>query len=794
VTGFDGDYPGIQAAKQVGEGEEYTLTIKGDGSLEASSNGTAAGIGGGHQVNCGNITISGGFITATGGGMAAGIGSGNNGTIGDITISGGFITATGGDVAAGIGGGYNGTIGDITISGGEVAATGGFATAGIGIGDGGSIGNITITNGVTSVVATKGELAPYSVYAGEGSGAGTITIGGKVVDPITESPFVYVPHRINLAKLTADYVAQDGDTLTGTLGGNYMITIANDAKVTLKNATINGTNDWSCRGDEPCFWAGLTCLGNCTIVLEGSNTVKGFHSPYPGIQAAKNGGEGEEYTLTIEGYGTLDARSNGSGAGIGCGDDVNCGNITISSGKITATGGSQAAGIGGASDGTCGNITISGGEVTAKGGMFAAGIGSGGYTTCGNITISGGIITATGGFGDDEYGGAGAGIGSSVGGTSGAITISGGEVTATGGYGAAGIGGGKNGTSGDITITNDVTKVFAIKGGDATYSIGKGEGEQSSVGTITIGGDAKDPVAKELFVFPSTLVDIVDVGGKTYAIVDGDYSGEGALNIATDKNVDKVIFERTFPVVDGDNNYSTIMFPFAISADKVGNVKQAFKFLGIGVDKENCKVVTVEPVTNFEAYKPYLIQLESEKTSISIDNTEPLVFKANPTADGAYDVEQSEGYNQYGDYVFHGVVQTKTWSTGDPDLAEGGAAYGFAGTAGTDVSVGQFVKVGEGAFIKPLRGYIYKKQPKKVKANGAYVLRQTASVDDDLPDVMNVVVVDRKKDGGEQTTVIGQFNSRTGEFRLNRTKRTYDLKGRSVRDASRKAKGVYFKK
>lgn len=114
-------------------------------------------------------------------------------------------------------------------------------------------------------------------------------------------------------------------------------------------------------------------------------------------------------------------------------------------------------------------------------------------------------------------------------------------------------------------------------------------------------------------------------------------------------------------------------------------------------------------------------------------------------------------------------------------------------TATSDISVGQFVKVGEGAFIKPLRAYIYKSSvPQSVK--GAYVLRQTASIDNDIPDVMNVVIVDRKKDGAEQTTVIGQFNSRTGEIRLNRPTRTYDLKGRHVHDAGRMAKGVYLKK
>lgn len=80
-----------------------------------------------------------------------------------------------------------------------------------------------------------------------------------------------------------------------------------------------------------------------------------------------------------------------------------------------------------------------------------------------------------------------------------------------------------------------------------------------------------------------------------------------------------------------------------------------------------------------------------------------------------------------------------------------------------------------------------------VKSNGDYVLRRIASIDDDIPDVMNIVVVDRQKEGSEQTTVIGQFNSRTGEIRMNRTERTYDLKGRSVRDANRMTKGVYLK-
>ena len=155
-----------------------------------------------------------------------------------------------------------------------------------------------------------------------------------------------------------------------------------------------------------------------------------------------------------------------------------------------------------------------------------------------------------------------------------------------------------------------------------------------------------------------------------------------------------------------------------------------------------------------EAYKPYLIKLKAGATSIVIKKPtdHDLVLKATPTEDGDFDVMQSDDYNQYGNYVFRGVVQGKTWDANSPEVlgTNKAAAYGFAGAASTDISVGQFVKVGEGAFIKPLRAYIYKSPvPQNVKANGAHALRQTASIDNDIPETMNVVVVDRKKDGHE---------------------------------------------
>ena len=266
-------------------------------------------------------------------------------------------------------------------------------------------------------------------------------------------------NTVNLASQGSAYEAQNGEILTGTLGANVKISIADGAVVTLDGVTINGTNN------ESYQFAGINCKGDAIIILKdgSTNNVKGFHRHYPGINAALG------KTLTILGTGSLTASpfdgggyySIASAAGIGGDYIYGCGNIVIEDGNITATGG-NAAGIGSPQQSSnCGDITISGGTIIATGGLKAAGIGSGLNSICGNITISGGNIDATGGD-------SGAGIGS--------------------GYAA----GGNTCSCGAITITTGVTKVKATKGagtgsGAPQHSIGAG-GNGATCGTVTIGG------------------------------------------------------------------------------------------------------------------------------------------------------------------------------------------------------------------------------------------------------------------------------------------------------------------
>lgn len=353
----------------------------------------------------GNIVIESGNINAQGGSMGgAGIGAGCwGGTCQNIEIKGGNVVAIGGGGAAGIGGGNSYTdfqvgktrvyshCGTITITGGSVEATGGPLAAGIGGGSQSDCETITIGYGIKRVAATCGESYGASTAVPIGAGDKARCWGGVKVDSklndlgnsvtrtITPSSFM------NLEDVTVNTTISDNTVVTGTLGSNVKLSIADGATVMFDNVTINGFSD------SDYNWAGVTCLGDATIILKGENTVKGFFANKPGIFVP------DGKTLTIDGSGSLEARCNvsqastGLAAGIGAGNNAKGGNVVINGGTVTAYGGLGCAGIGGAVDGKFGDITINGGTVHAYGGMGGPGLGCAAGSKCGNITIGLGV-------------------------------------------------------------------------------------------------------------------------------------------------------------------------------------------------------------------------------------------------------------------------------------------------------------------------------------------------------------------------------------------------------------------
>ena len=421
VKGFYKDYPGIY----VPPGKK--LTIKGDGSLTASSGGRGAGIGGGYDIDCGHIDIEGGSVTATGGDYAAGIGSGYNADCGNIQIKSGIahVTAThGANGVKPIGNGY----------GGEPA---GYNAAGLSV-----------------------KTAGSTLYISPGTISGPDEISGA-----------------------GETVLQDGDILTGEITGKRKISIAAGATVTISDVTLDGLNEGGYSNTD---WAGITCLGDAVIILEGGNYVAGYNQYQPGIHVPVGS------TLTIKGGGSLIADGAERAAGIGGAWKLACGNMVIESGHVEAHGGSDAAGIGGGFMGACGDIAIEGGYVWATGGKDAAGIGSGSFSSCGNITITGA------------------------------------EVAATGNGSAAGIGGGNGGEIGSIYIGEGIVRVAATRGGSTGRDpIGGGNG------TVTISESLGDTLMDDgatRIIAPLVTVTFDANGGAvspaTRKVVKGGYIGE----------------------------------------------------------------------------------------------------------------------------------------------------------------------------------------------------------------------------------------------------------------------------
>ena len=213
-----------------------------------------------------------------------------------------------------------------------------------------------------------------------------------------------------------DNEAQQRGNLSITTDGsptNNTITIeggTTGAKVTLSNVNINASG------------AAVSVSGNVELIIAGTNTNTLRSGPkHAGVEKADDNG-----TLTISGFGTLNAYGGESGAGIGGAWHKNASNIVIEGGTIEANGGNWGAGIGGGHGAAGQNITIRDGNVTAKPGGEAAGIG-GGYLGDGkNITIEGGTVYSRSGGGSGPVAAIGGGRETGKGEN---IQITGGNVT-----------------------------------------------------------------------------------------------------------------------------------------------------------------------------------------------------------------------------------------------------------------------------------------------------------------------------------------------------------------------------
>ena len=208
---------------------------------------------------------------------------------------------------------------------------------------------------------------------------------------------------------------------------------------------------------------------------------------------------------------------------------------------------------------------------------------------------------------------------------------------------------------------------------------------------------------------PITITE--DSQGK-HAIIDGDFNGTDPLNLFEDIAVDDIVFNRSFPI----NTYTTIVLPFDINTADTTGIAAVLIYNGIkteasGEQHIRMKIIYATPeyatehdLPNYDdieltAYTPYIFIMNNATFGINAPATikkmkEPITIK-----DG---------------WALRGTLRMRKWTTDD---IEAGFAYGFsASNASTEsIEVGDFVKIGDGAWILSLRAYIIKTPlPKKL--------------------------------------------------------------------------------
>ena len=339
---------------------------------------------------------------------------------------------------------------------------------------------------------------------------------------------------------------EDTDTIitnqkTDTASSNT-VTIEAEKKddkveVTLKDVNIDTSN----RNKAA---VSVTGSGNTTIKLDGDNHLTGGNGIYSNSSGSLTISGDENDSLTAQGGDSRNGIYSVSG------------DVTISGGTVTATGGDSTG-----SDGSGGygiyssGVTISGGTVTANGGSGKDGSGDGifsfdpvaisggtvnatggsgedggdGIRSFDPVAISGGTVTAKGGSGEDGSGGRGIYSIKSV-------TISGGTVTANGGDGKNGSGGSGIFSLGRVAISGSTVNAAggssgSSNGGSGIYSSGidlsgsleliakAGKGTQSNGKALSQNGRELDLNAIKDKLGPGAKVTTTDADGKVIAQV-----------------------------------------------------------------------------------------------------------------------------------------------------------------------------------------------------------------------------------------------------------------------------------
>ena len=174
--------------------------------------------------------------------------------------------------------------------------------------------------------------------------------------------------------------------------------------------------------------------------------------------------------------------------------------------------------------------------------------------------------------------------------------------------------------------------------------------------------------------------------GKKHATLDGNYSGTDGMSIPEDIEVASVTLNRQLT----KGVYSTIILPFYVETSEI-TCGTFYSFTGIKPEGDKW-VADVTEQSSLAANTPYIFKANDNVNSLTWNVKKTLI--KTPSTISTPDKDPAE-------WIFKGVYQKKVWYKQTP------TDYGFAGTKNDDgISIGDFVRAGNGTSIKPFRCYL----------------------------------------------------------------------------------------
>lgn len=245
-------------------------------------------------------------------------------------------------------------------------------------------------------------------------------------------------------------------------------------------------------------------------------------------------------------------------------------------------------------------------------------------------------------------------------------------------------------------------------------------------------------------------------------------SSQQTANVPSDVIVSAVKFDRTF----ARGVPSTIVLPFSATRGTVANAKfYAFTEVTVKDGALVAKFATEVKAAELVANTPYAVILDNGAAKLEITLGSPVTLETG-------EVQNTES----GSWSFVGTYEYRHWDNG---CSGSECIYGLAAANASNGSynAGDFVKGGTDVYINPMRAYLSKSMTTGPRHAPA-LYGKSAS---ELPEVIRVEF------GGENGAVaaIGSMNTRTGEIKLEKADRWFDLKGRRL-NGKPTIKGTYY--